>query len=78
MDLVRAIVFEVAEREGTDPTQLPPLYEVVDPDALQAFVESSGDDALAVEFLYQGYEVRVTSDGDVEVDGVPRRSSLQD
>ena len=43
-DLSTTIVLEVADAIGTDPTDLTPsLYEIVDPDALNAVFESAGD-----------------------------------
>jgi len=64
------VVERVAAREGVDSTDLGvPLFEVVDPEALDSVVESvaeSGTDAR-VEFTYYGYDVTVTPDGSVRV-----------
>lgn len=49
------IVQAVAVREGTDPTALDPLYEAIDPDALDAVVDSGA----VVTFEYEGYEITV-------------------
>jgi len=57
---------EVAEREGTDPLDLEPLYEAVDPDALDAFCRTGGPDA-SVTFAYLGYRVTVDGTGEVDV-----------
>lgn len=67
------LVEELARREGTTPAELhPPLYETVDPEALDAFVasggERSGDVDARVEFEYEGYRVVVESDGSIAVD----------
>lgn len=67
MTLVRRIVEEVAVREGTAPTNLPPLYDQVDPDALAMVVESADADTLSVEFTYDDCIVRVDGDGSVNV-----------
>lgn len=60
---------EVARREEASPVDLPPLYETVDPDALQGLVASADDEAFSVEFSYHGYEVTVAADGSVDVEG---------
>lgn len=63
--LSRSVIEAVAAREGVAPTELPePLVQAVDPDALDSiFNDSSGH----VLFTYQGYEVRVSSSGDVSL-----------
>lgn len=60
----------VAARKNTEPTALhPPLYEVIDPDALDTLFSPKGDGGVRtggeVRFTYCGYEIRVTSNGDV-------------
>lgn len=67
MTLVHRIVEEVADREGTPPTDLPPLYDRVDPDALEMIVESADSDALTIEFTYDDCIVSVDGDGRVDV-----------
>jgi hypothetical protein len=70
--LVGRIVEKVAESEGVDPTELqPPLYEVIDPDALNA-VFADAESGISrengrIEFTYCGYEVVVRSDGQVSI-----------
>ena len=65
------IVEEVAALDGTDPLSLPPLYDAVDPDALDSlFRSSSGDNpraAGAMQFTYCGYDVRVEADGTIVI-----------
>ena len=63
--LSRSVIEAVAAREGVDPTELSePLARAVDPDALDSlFTRSSGH----VMFTYQGYEVCVSSSGDVSL-----------
>lgn len=39
----------------------------IDPDALNRLVEDAADDAMRVQFLYDGYEVTVTDD-EIRVD----------
>ena len=70
------VIRAVAEREGVDPIDIEPpeyepLYDVLNPEALDALFEpreggiprGSGQ----VEFTYCGYEVVVESDGSVEL-----------
>lgn len=61
------IVTQIAATEGVAPAELrPPLHDVVDPDALERLVESSGDD-VSITFTYRGHRVRVDGDGTVDV-----------
>lgn len=57
------IVTQVAEQEDGRSIELPPLAEFIDPDALEALVESGVD---CIEFEYLEYRV-VIKQGDVEV-----------
>jgi len=68
------IIAEIADRNGTDPTELhPPLYEVIDVEALDALFASDRGRGLPtcdgrVEFTYGPWRVRVESDGSVAVE----------
>ncbi|MFB6309338.1 MAG: HalOD1 output domain-containing protein [Haloarculaceae archaeon] len=68
----RKVVEAVARKEGVSPVEVnPPLYEVVDPDALDQFFEDSaiaGRMEGTVAFTYDGYEVSVHGDDDISVD----------
>ena len=64
-ELVFTILDSIAEREDTDPLDLPPLYEVVDTDALTALLR--GGSMVSASFEYHGYEVGVDSDGGVSI-----------
>ncbi|WP_324663839.1 HalOD1 output domain-containing protein [Haloarcula sediminis] len=66
MDIETSIARKVASREGTSPTALRPLYEVIDTDALRRVMDSTGD--VRVEFTYSGYAVAVTGDGSIHLD----------
>jgi hypothetical protein len=70
-DVSRAVVEAVAEAEGVDSVDLtPPLYEAVDPDALNrlfAATPSAGRMEGRVCFRYNGYEVTVWGDGYVSI-----------
>lgn len=59
------VVTEVAERSGTDVTALPPVYEVIDPEAFDTLVETGN---ARVEFAYCGYDV-VAEDGSITIRG---------
>jgi len=59
------IIDRIAKREEIQPVELsPPLYNVVDPEALEALLES---DSVEVTFTYAGYTVTVHSGGTVRV-----------
>jgi hypothetical protein len=67
------IVRAVAAAEGVDPAELsPPLYDVVDTDAVDALFASGGSQpppvGTRVSFTYNGYRVRVEGDGEVSVE----------
>ncbi|NUC73389.1 hypothetical protein HTZ84_13880 [Haloterrigena sp. SYSU A558-1] len=67
-----AIVERVAALDGTDPLSLPPLYDAVDPEALDSLFQSSSTDGPrttgSVQFTYYGYDVRVDADGEIAVE----------
>lgn len=65
-----SIVEKVAAHKGIDPLQIEPIYDVIDPDALDAIVNSADsrdDTPLQVEFEYSGCTICVTSGGDVDI-----------
>ena len=62
------VVREVADREGVQPTDLPPLYESIDPDAIDSMISSVPPGAGgSIEFTYVGYEISVCADGEITV-----------
>ncbi|GAB3025473.1 HalOD1 output domain-containing protein [Natronobiforma cellulositropha] len=76
----RSLSFEVidavAEREGVDSTEIEPpeyeaLYDVLNPEALDALFAPRHDGTERapgrVEFTFCGYDIVVTSDGEVTV-----------
>ncbi|ADD06091.1 uncharacterized protein Nmag_2531 [Natrialba magadii ATCC 43099] len=67
-DSVSTVVVEaVAEAVGVDATALPPLYERVDPDALDAVFAPTATGAPRtgeIQFSYSEYVVTVGCDGD--------------
>lgn len=64
-----AVVRAVATGTRSDPTELPPLYDAVEPDALNRLFSPAESDARrttgAAAFSYAGQRVRVESDGTV-------------
>lgn len=67
-----AVIEAIADHEGRDPMDLEqPLYEVIDPDALDALTGNGATGQapaeIAVEFTYNGCRVSVSNDGSVEV-----------
>lgn len=70
--LSTAVIDEIAAHEGVDPMDLkPPLYDVIDPDALDMLFPDPGEPSDTptgrVVFTYCGYEVEVTSTGGVRI-----------
>jgi hypothetical protein len=67
----RAVVEQVAAAEGIDPVDITvPLFEVIDPDALDSLFSSDGQPLPGdgkVTFGYHGYRVTVSSDGSVSI-----------
>ncbi|PSP84312.1 hypothetical protein BRC83_05410 [Halobacteriales archaeon QS_1_68_17] len=62
------IVEEIARLEGVDSVDLsPPLYEVLDPEALDGMVEDDDDTGGRITFGYAGYRVAVDADGGIDV-----------
>lgn len=57
------VVDRVAAESGRAPTELSPLYESVDPDALDAVVESS---ETTISFAYAGQLVTIRGDETIE------------
>ncbi|NGM70443.1 hypothetical protein G6M89_15780 [Natronolimnobius sp. AArcel1] len=64
------VVEAVAQKEGVSPSELsPPLFHVVDPEALDALAQPDGDSSTPVEitFHYREYVVRVESGPEVSI-----------
>lgn len=66
-----AVVSTIAVVSETDPTDLPPLYSVIDPATLEDLIEQSGpgppSSDVSVSFTYGGYAVTVHSYGIIAV-----------
>ena len=64
------VIEAVSETTGNDPTEVGPLYHVVDPDALDrlfAPTPGSGRTGGLVSFTFEGCDVVVRADGEIEV-----------
>lgn len=64
------IITEVAAAKGVSPIDVqPPLYDVIDSDALDSlFADQNGASRVGqVSFNYAGHEVTVESSGEVDV-----------
>ena len=66
------IVERIADTTGSDVSELPTLYDAVDPEALDTLVErmSSG----VVSFTYADHRVTVNSDGSIHLEERPSGS----
>ncbi|RQG92945.1 hypothetical protein EA462_01630 [Natrarchaeobius halalkaliphilus] len=67
-----AVPVAVASFTEEDPLELTPLYEVVEPDALDSLFEhaarTDGNGVHQLWFRYEGVDVGVRSDGQIEID----------
>lgn len=66
-DTVTTVISAVASFKGVDPVDLTPLYDVVDPDALEALVDGDSDTYCHIEFEYAGVLVELDSSGECTV-----------
>ncbi|WP_436936537.1 HalOD1 output domain-containing protein [Halovenus marina] len=67
------VIQKVAAATNTSTLELPPLYDDVDPDALDSLInEMSGGEVI---FMYNGHKVSVQSNGDIHLDDGSQRSS---
>ena len=64
-----AIVTRVATSTDRDVTELPPLYETVDPEALERLIRTGSADetALSVTFNYAGQRITIGPDRTIHV-----------
>ncbi|WP_265109557.1 HalOD1 output domain-containing protein [Halosolutus halophilus] len=72
-----AIVAAVADAKGVDVLALPPLWDVIDPEALEEVFAPTDHDRRQrrggrVEFGYCGYDVTVTCADSIDVSIEPR------
>lgn len=65
------VIRAVAAYANKQPSELPLLYEAIDPDALEGIFAPTGEGAREigkVVFPYAGYRVTVAADGTVDVE----------
>lgn len=75
--VTKTVVSAVADAEGTSLLEIPPLADVIDPDALNALFYNGGRNT-AIEFAYHGYQVHVHGGEQITVTvlgGAPPRST---
>lgn len=66
------VLTAIAEETNTDPVELDrPLFEVIDPDSLNALFQRHDND-VTVEFTYLEYRIQVVGDRDVTVTDTSR------
>lgn len=66
-NICQTVLESVAKAEETEPTELtPPLYEVIDPEALERLFANKHTVGKVI-FNYKNHEVSVFSDGYVSV-----------
>lgn len=77
--ITQRVVEAISEATGTDPLELEPLYDTVDPDCLEnLFTETASPGSQTngrVSFTASGCRVTVWSDGDVEAELVESQSA---
>lgn len=61
------VITAVSEATGTDPLELEPLYDVLDPDALNAIFAGGASADTELRFAMAGCEVVVRGEGNVVV-----------
>lgn len=67
-DICTSIAMRVADEVGVPPEELrPPLYELVDPDALEALLRSDGNRTFEGSIVFDAYGCTVTVAGDGRV-----------
>ncbi|GGK71158.1 HalOD1 output domain-containing protein [Haloarcula sebkhae] len=62
-----AIVTAIATKESVTETSLPPLYNQIDPDALDTLVAGQTNDDIQISFTYSGYTVRIRDSETIEI-----------
>lgn len=66
-----AVIRAIADTSAIAPTELPPIYEAIDPDALERLFQRQMNGVPrrggTVEFDYAGYSVRISFDRTLDV-----------
>ena len=63
--VVDRILSAVADKEGCGKLDLPPLFEAVDPEALETLVEHEA--TFELTFTYNGYDIVFDDSGEIDV-----------
>ncbi|WP_049924355.1 HalOD1 output domain-containing protein [Halopiger djelfimassiliensis] len=63
------VIDALAAATETDPLELDPLYDAVDPEALDRLFGPEANGNATVQFAYDDHAVEIRSDGTVSVDG---------
>lgn len=63
----RAVIDALATVLECDPTDVGPLYDALDPDALDELLSRDADTGIVVAFTVEGFRVRVGGDGELVV-----------
>ncbi|MXR42460.1 hypothetical protein GRX01_14065 [Halobaculum sp. WSA2] len=71
LDASIAVVEATAAIRREEPDRHAPLFEVIDPDALDRICDRSGDDDVHVEFSYLDHRVLVRSGGEISIAPIP-------
>lgn len=65
------LIETIADVTDRTPTEMEPLYDSVDPDALDALLKNDGTahlaQALSISFTFEGFHVTLRSDGHLEL-----------
>lgn len=60
-----AVVRAIAQAKDIDPLEMPALYDIMDPEAINAVY--NGGEFSGVQFSFCGYEVSITSNGQISL-----------
>lgn len=63
------VIEAVAAYSNTKPLELPPLYNTIDPDALNSLFQSKWTTGR-IEFLYYDHKVTITNGGEIDLTAV--------
>lgn len=69
-----AVVLAVAEIRDADPSELDPLYDVVDPEALDRLFTNTSSPVGATQFEYEGFEISIHKGGELHI--TPRKAAV--
>lgn len=64
-----SVIDALADELDTDPVELEPLYNVIDPEALDRLFQDGTPANVRLEFAYGDHRVEVRGDGTILVDG---------